>query len=138
MDKALVRVIIVDTDVPSIIYTDDDCFQVTEAEGEQELRVVVRRTVDSVVLISEMVRARRKDGLGAVSCKYITEDGSAVEGHHYERLEGEISFPQEENSAEIVVKILESSSGSLLDRAAMNACECRGCQLKEDLWQASF
>lgn len=95
---ATARVIIVDTDVPSVIYTDEDYIPVHEAkseEGNKEEQVL-------------HITVRRKDGIGPVYCKYVTEDGSAVEGRDYERAEGELVFAQDEMTAEVAVTILES------------------------------
>ncbi|CAL1152714.1 unnamed protein product [Cladocopium goreaui] len=95
---ATARVMIVDTDVPSVIYTDEDCIPVHEAkseEGNKEEQVL-------------HITVRRKDGIGPVYCKYVTEDGSAVEGRDYERAEGELTFAQDEMTAEVAVTILES------------------------------
>lgn len=95
---ATARVMIVDTDVPSVIYTDEDYIPVHEAkseEGNKEEQVL-------------HITVRRKDGIGPVYCKYVTEDGSAVEGRDYERAEGELTFAQDEMTAEVAVTILES------------------------------
>jgi len=87
---ATARVIIVDTDIPSVIYTDEDCINVPEASGEKQVPITVRR----------------KDGCGACSCKFTTEDGSAIEGRDYAKAEGEIFFEQQQLTAELVVTIL--------------------------------
>ncbi|CAE7533788.1 Slc8a3 [Symbiodinium natans] len=88
------RVVIVDTDEPSVIYTDDDVVQVDEVSRDKEVRVTVRR----------------RDGCGVVSCKYVTEDGSAVEGRDYARAEGMITFGQQEFSTEVAISILASAT----------------------------
>ncbi|CAE7501661.1 Slc8a3 [Symbiodinium sp. CCMP2592] len=88
------RVVIVDTDKPSIIYTDDDVVQVDEVSKDKEVRMTVRR----------------RDGCGVVSCKYATEDGSAVEGRDYARAEGVITFGQQEFTAEVSISILNSAT----------------------------
>lgn len=102
---ASARVIIVDTDVPSIIYTDEDCIMVHEAKASPEEGDSPRQMAQEVHLT-----VRRKDGCGPVSCKYITEDGCAVEGHDYEGLEGELHFEPHEMTKELVISILESCS----------------------------
>jgi len=96
---ASARVIIVDTDVPSVIYTDEDCIQVHEVGLDDE-----PKSKDQQIHVT----VRRKDGCGPVCCKYITEDGSAVEGRDYERAEGELNFAQHEMTHEVTITILES------------------------------
>eukprot|EP00913_Durusdinium_trenchii_P022939 g21540.t1 len=84
---ASARVIIVDTDVPSIIYTDEDCIMVHEAKASPEEGDSPRQMAQEVHLT-----VRRKDGCGP--------DGCAVEGHDYEGLEGELHFEPHEMTKE--------------------------------------
>jgi len=91
LDKpSSVRILIVDNDEPSIIYSDQEQIEVREEECDKPVVISIRRKNGSVT---------------AVTCDYVTEARTALEGTDYERAEGVIEFEPNQLRAEIKLKI---------------------------------
>mmetsp|Transcript_98881 Transcript_98881/g.176161 ORF Transcript_98881/g.176161 Transcript_98881/m.176161 type:complete len:838 (-) Transcript_98881:47-2560(-) len=84
------RIIIVDHDEPSILYSDHEQIEVLEDDCDKPVAITIRR----------------KNGLKcAVTCRYRTEAHTATEGIDYEKAEGVLTFEPNQLSIEIKLKI---------------------------------
>jgi len=98
-----VTVVIIDDDEPGIIRFQEEDVEVEEGKEEEEAVITVERL---------------NGASGVVSCKYRTEDMTAVAGADYIQKAGVLTFAQNEQTAEI--KITIKTVGRLMKTSGFN------------------
>ena len=81
---------IIDDDEPGTLSLEQEAITVTEKTTDETIKVVVNR---------------KNGSSGAISCKYHTENDSAVSPADYEETEGTLEFESGQMSAEIEITI---------------------------------
>jgi len=87
---SVATVVIIDDDNPGYIKYPKDTLEVNETLADNEVAIQV---------------VREKGSSGLVTCKYHTEDASAVAGIDFESVDGTLEFPDGETTAVIKVQI---------------------------------
>jgi len=113
-----VTVTIIDDDHPGILRFKLDELEVIQTSADQELNVAIERV---------------KGSSGLISCKYKTEDDTAVGGRDYVSVEGELEFAEGQLEAVIPLTIKPSGlyEGTEYFRLVLHSCTPDGVTCDE-------